>query len=70
MPGDFIRPQPGDKDPTFVYLMAEKKTFEEIRQHLETFLKPGHFVNDRYSEQNYWMMSEQARHRDRAQREM
>lgn len=45
-------------------VMDEKKDFEQIKKQLESFLKPEHIINERYCEQNYWMMSEQARYED------
>lgn len=56
------------KDTEGLQAMAEK-SFEQIRRYLEAFLKPEHIINERYCEQNYWMMSEEARYKDKLRKQ-
>lgn len=41
--------------------MTRKEVFEQIKKKMEQVLKPEHIINEKYAEQNYWMMVERAK---------
>jgi hypothetical protein len=45
--------------------MEEKKKFEDIREYLESYLTPEHIVNERFSSQNFWMMMEREKYKQK-----